>query len=581
MSSPIQFQVDLNEIIKKIIETVKDAHDFERGSFEILTGFRRELAQTDLYDGVLKSRILRGSETILDAVGDVQRAALVDAVQDVYRGWQDLYAFVKQPPQNLASSATWPAAGTATTGSETQSWTGPTRGIYWAVRGKSRAKRIMDQIRLSNKFLGDHINEICRYYDRLDPQSTTRANIAALSDALDHSRVGISTQITRLAIQHGRTPSNMGLLQEAGFVRIQDEATFGAGSSLRRGLIAGSKPVLVECIPSTDFFSDSLDRAVRLAMLLNQPPVDGFAILPCLGLSQNKTERRFEFIFDITDPRTEMSQAGQPTASADAILSGFHSLHSQLSKADRNKDPGILRHYKIHEARTRPLSIGQRLTLAQSLAQTVQHLHQANWVHGNINSCNFYFFHERTPTEAGGLSIVQLRNAYLFGFQFSRLTADYSDRRMWPHLRPQDNLHRHPDRQILQDEEGNTTSPRRPHTPHHDIYSLGVVLLEIGLGKAAEELVKLARRLLPGDLASQITSEQAAVKLAKLVFVALAKDFLPGTMGDAYTDITCLCLEGSVMNLDDGESVDLKVSLSTAFRSRVLDPLGRMLGVVG
>ncbi|KAK0733141.1 hypothetical protein B0T26DRAFT_682967 [Lasiosphaeria miniovina] len=572
MVSPLSLTVDLNEIVKKVLDKVKDARDFERDSSNVATDFLRELSRTDSYDKLIKH------QSFIDAASDLQRAILADAVQDVYCGWHELYTFIDQP-HSLASAATW----TVTLGNGEPKGVGSAprregsfRGIYWAWKGKSRTKGLLDRVRLSNEYLRVSVNEVLRY-----------------------------REINRLAIQHGTTSSNMNILRDSAFVETQQDAIFGPASSLRRALASGSTPVLVEYLPSEDFFPQSVDRAVRLAMLLNQPPAEGFGVLPCIGLCQNKDARRFEFMFDLASPLADMQQHAVTGTKAlvDAFLGGFHSLRSQLSRLDRNAQPGILRHYKSHEARFhKPVSVGQRLALAAGLAKTVQHLHQADWVHGNINSSNIYFFHSLQESQPGsssrGLPTVRPKTPYLFGFQFTRLTDEYSDQWMWMQLPSIDNLHRHPDRQILQNNNGNNSSndrnrnshPKKPHAPHHDIYSLGVVLLEIGLGRPADELVKLAPHMAGDDIqrvASQMTDELSATKMAKHVFTALAETALPGTMGDAYANIARICLGGDVQNLDTGSSGDgdaaagqEDVSLANAFRLRVVEPLDRMLSVL-
>jgi len=213
--------------------------------------------------------------------------------------------------------------------------------------------------------------------------------------------------------------------------------------------------------------------------------------------------------------------------------------------------------------------------LARSLAVTLQHLHHAEWVHGNITSNNIYCFHKREHNELG-LPSLQLRNAYLFGFQFTRLDDEYSDQRMWSTLDIMDNFYRHPDRQILPEEGG----PKLPHKSVHDIYSLGVVFLEIGLGRTAEELAKQMSHM-PGQFNGQGRDFEAAGKLAKPYFIFLAENFLPEKMGDSYASVTLICLNGDIKKLEDVDGAKVELTLSNAFRLRVIEPLDRLLNVFG
>ncbi|KAK0738841.1 hypothetical protein B0T18DRAFT_450720 [Schizothecium vesticola] len=156
-------------------------------------------------------------------------------------------------------------------------------------------------------------------------------------------------------------------------------------------------------------------------------------------------------------------------------------------------------------------------------------------------------------------TVPEPRDPYLFGFLYTWPTDEYSDRQMWTYLSPRDNLYRHPDRQMWQqledgDDNDNDGSPKKPHRPYHDIYSLGVVLLEIGLGRPADELVKLAPYITGGGIeqvAREMTDARSAARRAKLVFLALAETALPGTMGDDKVGVwgIVIPLGGSVLIL--------------------------------
>ncbi|KAM7192418.1 hypothetical protein V8F20_008878 [Naviculisporaceae sp. PSN 640] len=582
MSSPIQLQVDLNEIIKKIAQTVRDARNLERDSSDIARDFQREIAWTEFYDGFIKTRVLGASDTIVGAVGAIQRAALIDAVNEVYRGWHDLHVLFSQQAQTAgltppASSATWPIPGPAN-GQTTRP--GVWRGVSWALNGKSRARRTLDRIQLANQFLGTSIQAIYKYYGDHEPQSIPRP--AETSTGIDASYSSFSTQIMRLAIRRSQRPIEMTLVKGPNYLQTVQIITFGPDSRLQYGLVAGSKPVLIEEVVTSEVSGKQLDQAVRLAMLLNQPPVDGFSVLPCLGIHPQPEKNRFAFIYDLTNVRKEMSENGAPVVSAESILPLFSSLHTQLSKEGGSGEQAhIFRHLRIHEAKLKPISISQRLSLAVCLAKTVQHMHNADWVHGNITSRNVYFFQERVGNGKGFPS-VRIRNCYLFGFQFTRRDENYSDDPRREYLPPKDNFYRHPDRHILKVEDGQAVLPERPHRSHHDIYSLGVVLLELGLGRTAEEMVKLAQHL-PGDSARRVPDFVTAIKEARSIYISLAENFLPGVIGDSYANITRLCLDGSfeVLGGGNGDSeVEEAVNLPTDFHSAVIDPLTRMLDAV-
>ena len=89
-------------------------------------------------------------------------------------------------------------------------------------------------------------------------------------------------------------------------------------------------------------------------------------------------------------------------------------------------------------------------------------------VHESIRSENVLF----SPTEHGGTKLVNYGEPWLFGFNFSRPESYFSDG--LADYSPVNEIYRHPERQ---------GRPEKPFMKVHDIYSLGVILLEIGAAK--------------------------------------------------------------------------------------------------
>jgi hypothetical protein len=110
---------------------------------------------------------------------------------------------------------------------------------------------------------------------------------------------------------------------------------------------------------------------------------------------------------------------------------------------------------------------------------------------------------------------------------------------------------RHPSRQ--------GTHPEVDYQMQHDIYSLGVVLLEIGLwtsfvlyGPEEESSSPVSNNILePADLAQPRNSLGSASQ-NKLKLEDLAAKELPARLGRRYTDIVLLCLRC----LDPGSGAD-------------------------
>ena len=180
-------------------------------------------------------------------------------------------------------------------------------------------------------------------------------------------------------------------------------------------------------------------------------------------------------------------------------------------------------------------SLDVKFNIARSLARGVMAVHSASFVHKNIRPDTVVIFEGLKPREA---------KAYLVGFERSRpaaagttLTGDITFER---------NLYRHPSRQ--------GTRPEYSYSMQHDIYSLGVCLLEIGLWNSfveASDLAKPSAILKVTEQLAMRNSLKAAVEI-KNILVKMAKTLLPSLVGLQYTDVvlSCLtCLDSEAMNM--------------------------------
>lgn len=110
-----------------------------------------------------------------------------------------------------------------------------------------------------------------------------------------------------------------------------------------------------------------------------------------------------------------------------------------------------------------------------------------NQVHKSFRSDNILFFPPSTSA-LNDSATLNLDCPWILGFESSRPEDDFTDGRA--DSSPSRNIYRHPDRQM---------SPQKPFSKIHDIYALGVVLLEIGKISFLEQTIALLRlpRLTP------------------------------------------------------------------------------------
>jgi serine/threonine protein kinase len=174
---------------------------------------------------------------------------------------------------------------------------------------------------------------------------------------------------------------------------------------------------------------------------------------------------------------------------------------------------------------THAKSLTYRMRVSRNIARSIIFLHNASFVHKNIRPETII------TTEAG--------DSYLVGFQWLRAAAG-NTYRLGDAVQSHD-LYRHPTRQ--------GASPEEMYSMQHDVYSLGVCLLEIGLWKSFVTY---------GNASTDITVDvpgipEAAVQLSahekkkrsyevKRKLTDLAKSELPSRMGERFAAVVVSCL---------------------------------------
>ncbi|KAF9641145.1 hypothetical protein BFW01_g504 [Lasiodiplodia theobromae] len=198
------------------------------------------------------------------------------------------------------------------------------------------------------------------------------------------------------------------------------------------------------------------------------------------------------------------------------------------------------------------ISLSQRLKIAYKLAEAVLFLHTAGFLHKNITSSSVVLLQRAFP-ESGKVAPDDIfDDAYLMGFDLIREVEATTyktgtSRKCNHHLRSMwdFDIYQHPDR--LREED----SPRYIKT--YDVYSLGVLLLEIGLW---EPLRKVAPE-----------PEIRDGPLGWVLELPCATPILGMRVGEKYHRIVawCLSLTGD------------RIVKDVQFVQQVLDPLESMM----
>ncbi|KAI9149995.1 putative serine/threonine-protein kinase [Paramyrothecium foliicola] len=286
---------------------------------------------------------------------------------------------------------------------------------------------------------------------------------------------------------------------------LQDAAVLPIPYSSARIVIRkGSAKILIaETIESLDYdISQVRQMAENLARKLKQVDTNAFCLLQCYGILKHRDSMSSRAITAIEMIYKTPAESKQPTSLRDLLL------------------------------RQQAVSVSAKVRLAKQLVQSVSYVHAFDFVHKGIRPENILIF----PNESSALGA-----SFLVGFsQFreSHFQTNLRGDTCWHR-----NIYRHPQRQ------GQFVVDR--YVMQHDIYSLGVCLLEIGLWgsfvwfpRDSEDVVPVPGMALQMNISDTDfeSIRTASLGQTKNHFLSLAKTELPSRVGDLYTSIVVSCL---------------------------------------
>ena len=164
---------------------------------------------------------------------------------------------------------------------------------------------------------------------------------------------------------------------------------------------------------------------------------------------------------------------------------------------------------KVQSRMQRP-SLDQVFDIAKKLVNVVLTMHKANWLHKNISSYNIIFF----PSELRSIAEA-MTEPYFIGFGYSRLNLETA-------------FTQGPDEQLEYQHPEYLKGLKR-FCQEHEYYSVGLVLLELGLW-------------LPLEVITRDIFGSPADMLKVLMETEVPK--LKTCMGSAYEDAVIACLKG-------------------------------------
>lgn len=199
-------------------------------------------------------------------------------------------------------------------------------------------------------------------------------------------------------------------------------------------------------------------------------------------------------------------------------------------------------------------SLTKRINLAHIIARCLMYLHSVNWLHKGFRSSNIVFFPSGTQLDYSA--------PIMAGFDYARpdLKGELTEP---PPEYSENDLYRHP---------STIGHERRRSSKSHDIYSLGVVLIEIAFWQRVERTLGLPA----GEKPSRAFIRGIQRRLLEEPYLIE----LDGLVGDTYGGVVQTCLRGgSSLGLsEDADENDQVVgaAIQGIFTKDIVDKLAVM-----
>lgn len=289
--------------------------------------------------------------------------------------------------------------------------------------------------------------------------------------------------------------------------------------------------------------AEVVDRVRKLACLLHHSPKpEAFRTPHCIGF------------FDKADPDV-------PDDDVDILDRRLGLIFERPNSEDvRDALPPVSLRELLLDTTVRKPRVTDRIKLAHALCNCLLYLHAVNWLHKGLRSHNILFF----KTKTGHVDYSQV---YLSGFDFSRPGGSEEVTEI-PGFGAEHDLYRHPRAQ------SNQGRLRERSKKSFDIYSLGVIFVELAHWKPVEGVLGIEMRLAKGqsDVVRQVRRD--------LLRPERVAD-LGAEMGEKFEEATRRCLLGErELGLEPGDDEtadDVASRLSGSYYDDVVKKLAEIV----
>ncbi|RTE68824.1 hypothetical protein BHE90_016795 [Fusarium euwallaceae] len=223
--------------------------------------------------------------------------------------------------------------------------------------------------------------------------------------------------------------------------------------------------------------------------------------------------------------------------------------------------------YELLQAVPKP-SLTARVSLARALAESIHNFHAINWLHKGIRSENISIVksNEARP---------DLSSPYISGFELSRpkTMVEMTEK---PVFDPLHDLYRHPAAQ--------SSCPHQQYQKSYDMYSLGIVLIEIANWKRIENIMDLGdvKNLGPPVLQStrhRLLGELDAQAGKRLAGSGSCLEAIGSELGEAYQHMVEICLRSDEMEepaFSNESKGSIAIRLQRVVESRLVKKLRQL-----
>lgn len=283
----------------------------------------------------------------------------------------------------------------------------------------------------------------------------------------------------------------------------------------------------------TSLDSTNEERVKALAALLKaiSESNENFLVPHCLGYFRHEARGLFGLVFQ----KPERASMEAPVT-----------LHTLFNATDTNNDVEVP-------------SLTNRITLMRLLCESVERLHAINWLHKCLCSTNILFFKDSDTND------ITTTDPYISGLDYTSSPSMDS----WA-VRLKDSsvfhIYRHP----------SVRHSPRYFKMSHDIYALGLLLLEIAYWKPLDQILAIdLERFRPNDV--YMIRDRLLNTDPKLL------KHVKSHQGDVVENVIRICLEGpEAFDLGEDfneESVEGKADLLRVFGEKVVMRLKEVTGL--